>query len=193
MAMGALAGLLGPQLREYASTYEWEYTWCSMRCTGSATLLVSADGQTFSWDEPSGRCLPAMPANFARDAQRAHWFVGGGGVWVLKAPGDSLKFFASSQDAVESKAPTVTAMRRSDGPSPASATSAQVAGASAVEASSIAKQKPRAYSDDGRKLATNQRQQTQMEAAQKREDAKFQERKAIDEAMEFARMRDMAA
>ena len=53
MAAGALAGLMGPQLKEFeGDRYDWSYSCCGMGCTGSAEL-EKLDGGGLGWCEPS--------------------------------------------------------------------------------------------------------------------------------------------
>ena len=190
MAAAMLAGMLGPQLQEYADTYDWQYSCCGMGCTGSADL-VAAGKESIQWENVQGRYVPAAANTTAyRDPRNPNWFItDSGGVWVLTKTTDPLQFYASRWAATkatgseESGAPTLTAMRRT-GPSPAASKQAgpKIAGRYAAGKDGA----PPAM----RAVPTNQREQLRAEKEEARENARVAELAAVREAVEFKRQKD---
>ena len=75
MAMAALAGLMGPQLRDFDDeTYEWEYSCCFQKCKGEATLEVKGPA-TFSWTNVSGSFVPGASLRLSTAMFHAAAFV----------------------------------------------------------------------------------------------------------------------
>ena len=160
MAAFALAGMIGPQLRDYAGTYELSYKGpCGTDCKGQAELV--AEGQTLSWQGASGTCMPSL-GEATRDAKNAHWFsTDADGVWVLTKPNAALKFYDGAESAAAKGAPKLTAMRRDgdDGP-------AAPPGGSTVEGTTIAGAKRRQAGGGPAADGFNTKTITQREQAQ---------------------------
>ena len=198
MAAAMLAGLMGPQIKDYSpddsTEYEWSYSCCAMACSGSGVLSASdsGDGSTLSWTGVKGSYVPSAAKEQAtRSAKNAHWFVGesSGGVWVFGKPREPLKFYASTAEAAKGGAPTVTAMRRDLASAP------KVAGMEVVPPSGAVK--TTGGVDGARRKeekigAKNQREQAQMEKRMQREEAEMLEKAAIKEAITFDKQKQRA-
>ena len=188
MALAALSGLMGPQLKDFGpgESYTWSYACCGQSCSGSAELAPEDGGASLGWAKVSGTCVPAAAKSLAsRDEKNAHWFVTSeGGVWVLGKATDPMKYYSSEAAATAGGAPTVTAMRRD--PSGAKQASSSDDGPPLSKGGGVGYDGARPKPPPKRNL----RQEAQEEARRAREEAAELERRAIQEAMTFAKEKD---
>lgn len=195
MAGLALAGLIGPQVKDYAGSYAWSYACCGQQCEGKAELAAADGSGDMQWTGVSGSFVPAPAKKGAsRDGKQPHWFVAeDGGVWVMGKPKDPLKYYSSEGAAAKGVAPTVTAMRRG-GKSGAGSSSKSVGGASGMPTSFAEMELQEGTGYDGARKAKpktkTQREQAQDEANAARQEKAELERKEIAERIAFAKEKD---
>ena len=131
MALAAFAAQIGPNAKDYDGEYDWQPSdSCCARFAGSGEL-VALDVDTIQWRDVSASCCPSkLHPTHVRDPDNPEHFIGIGegrtcypitcccvasdGVWVLASPNAPLQFYSTQQAAMDGKAPSITAMRRSD-------------------------------------------------------------------------------
>lgn len=196
MAQFALAGLMGPQLKDHAGLHDFKYSCLCFPCTGSGTLSGGEDGVTLTFDNIAASFFPKVATKEAwrsSDGKNAHWFVtDGGGVWVFGKPGEPLQFYKSEDAASKGGAPMVAAMHRDKFKKQQSMkmSMSNLFGATEVKRGGVdGAQAARPVA----KQAKNQRQQHQMEKQMLRDEKEAMEKAAVAEAIAFDRQKARAA